>query len=80
MSVVRVTGLSQDKFTTGNIHGYSKRRKQPPMTFNVVNSEGLRTQGKRAHQVCWAGFRNDICRKNMFYSWHVIKQWVVAEL
>ena len=50
------------------------------MTFNVVNSEGLRTQGKRANQVCWAGFRNDICQKNMFYSWHVIKQWVVAEL
>ena len=27
MSVVRVTGLSQDKFTTGNIHGYVKKKK-----------------------------------------------------
>ena len=35
-SVVGVTGLSRDKFTMENNHGYVK--KKPPTTFNVVNS------------------------------------------
>ena len=35
-SVVGVTGLSRDKFTMENNHGYVK--KKPLMTFNVVNS------------------------------------------
>ena len=28
ISVVRVTGLSRDKFTLGNIHGYVKKKKE----------------------------------------------------
>lgn len=51
IGVMRVTGLSQDKFTLWNIHGYVKRRKTPPMTFNEVNKKGdLIPQGKRADQ------------------------------
>ena len=38
-SVVGVTGLSRDKFAMENNHGYVK--KKPPMTFNVVNSQGF---------------------------------------
>ena len=34
--------FSQDKFTMENIHGYVKRTKKPPMTFNMVNSEGVK--------------------------------------
>ena len=26
--VVRVTGLSRDKFTMGNIHGYARKKKE----------------------------------------------------
>ena len=28
IGVVRVTGLSRDKFTLGNIHGYVKKKKE----------------------------------------------------
>ena len=39
IGVVRVTVLSREKFTSGNIHMVaSKRGKKPQMTFNVVNS------------------------------------------
>ena len=34
-----------------NIHGYVKRKKKPPLTFNLVNSWVFRYQGKRANQV-----------------------------
>ena len=38
--LVRVTGLSRDKFTMGNSHSYVKKkpRKKPPMEFNMVNN------------------------------------------
>ena len=53
IGVVRVTGLSRDKFTLGNISMVtSKRRKKPPMAFNVVNSWCLSIpKPNRANQV-----------------------------
>ena len=36
--VVCVTGHPRDKFAIENIHGYVKRKKKPPLTFNLVNS------------------------------------------
>ena len=49
--VVCVTGHPRDKFAMENIHGYVKRKKKPPLTFNLVNSWVFRYQGKRANQV-----------------------------
>ena len=76
---MRVTGLSRDKFTMGNIHGYVKKKKET--SHDILRGKWLGffdTQGKRANQVCWARLRNDISQENMFYSWHVIEQWVVG--
>ena len=49
--MVCVTGHPRDKFAIENIHGYVKRKKKPPLTFNLVNSWVFRYQGKRANQV-----------------------------
>ena len=49
--VVCVTGHPRDKFAMENIHGYVKRKKKLPLTFNLVNSWVFRYQGKRANQV-----------------------------
>ena len=35
--MLSMTGRSRDKFSKGNTHGYVKKKKKPPMTFNVVN-------------------------------------------
>ena len=39
--VLSMTGRPRDKFTKGNTHGYVKKKKKPPMTFNVGNSQGF---------------------------------------
>ena len=49
--MVCVTGHPRDKFAIENIHGYVKRKKKPPLTFNLVNSWVFRYQGKRTNQV-----------------------------
>ena len=46
-----VTGHSRDKFAMKISLVTSKRRKKPPLTFNLVNSWVFRYQGKRANQV-----------------------------
>ena len=49
---VRVTGLSPDKFTMGNIHGYVKNSKET--AYNIKLSKKQRffdTQGKTANQI-----------------------------
>ena len=49
---VRVTGLSRDKFTVGNIHGYVKNSKET--AYNIKLSKKQRffdTQGKTANQI-----------------------------
>lgn len=58
IGVMRVTGLSRDKLTLWNIHGYVKRRKTPPMTFNEVNKKGdLIPQAKEPISIpYWGGF------------------------
>ena len=49
---VRVTGLSLEKFTVGNIHGYVKNSKET--AYNIKLSKKQRffdTQGKTANQI-----------------------------
>ena len=48
---VRVTGLSRDKFTMGNIHGYVKNSKETAYNIKLGKKQGFfDTQGKTANQ------------------------------
>ena len=49
---VRVTGLSRDKFTMGNIHGYVKNSKETAYNIKLGKKQGFfDTQGKTANQI-----------------------------
>ena len=49
---VRVTGLSRDKFTMGNIHGYVKNSKETAYDIKLGKTQGFfDTQGKTAKQI-----------------------------
>ena len=49
---VRVTGLSRDKFTMGNIHGYVKNSKETAYNIKLGKKKGFfDTQGKTANQM-----------------------------
>ena len=49
---VRVTGLSRDKFTMGNIHGYVKNSKETAYGIKLGKTQGFfDTQGKTANQI-----------------------------
>ena len=49
---VRVTGLSRDKLTVGNIHGYVKNSKETAYNIKLGKKKGFfDTQGKTANQI-----------------------------
>ena len=49
---VRVTGLSRDKFTMENIHGYVKNGKETAYNIKLGKKQGFfDTQGKTANQI-----------------------------
>ena len=49
---VRVTGLSRDKFTMGNIYGYVKNSKETAYDIKLGKTQGFfDTQGKTANQI-----------------------------
>ena len=49
---VCVTGLSRDKFTMGNIHGYVKNSKETAYNIKLGKKQGFfDTQGKTANQI-----------------------------
>ena len=49
---MRVTGLSRDKFTMGNIHGYVKNSKETAYDIKLGKTQGFfDTQGKTANQI-----------------------------
>ena len=49
MASVRVTGVSQDKFTMGNIHGYVKNSEET--AYDIKTQGFFDTQGKTANQI-----------------------------
>ena len=48
---VRVTGLSRDKFTMGNIHGYVKKRKETAHDIKLGKKLGFSIPKQNNHQV-----------------------------
>ena len=57
---VRVTGLSRDTFTMGNIHGYVKKSKETAHDIKLSKKLGFSIPKQNNHQVSSKGNRKKL--------------------